>query len=72
MKLIIDRFEGGYAVCEKEDGGMLNIKRDEIPLSAKEGDVLEGASGKLTVNQEETENRRRRIEEQVNRLYGDS
>jgi hypothetical protein len=71
MRLTIDRFEGDYAVCEKEDGSMLDVKKIEIPASAKEGDVLEIVNGKLIINQEETECRRKRIEEKVDKLFGD-
>ena len=31
MKVIIDRYEGQYAVCEKEDMSMINIKRNLVP-----------------------------------------
>jgi len=40
VKLIVDRFEGEYAVCENEDGTMVDIRRDKLPKETKEGDVL--------------------------------
>ena len=40
MKVIIDRFEGGFAVCEKADRTMVNVKRTQVPPEAKEGDTL--------------------------------
>lgn len=40
MKVTIDRFEGNFAVCEKNDRSMVNIEKNRIPPSAKEGDVL--------------------------------
>ena len=40
MKVIIDRFEGDFAVCEKPDRKMLNIRREKLPQDAKEGDAL--------------------------------
>ena len=40
MKVIIDRFEDFYAVCEKENKGMVNIERDKLPSDVKKGDVL--------------------------------
>ena len=40
MRVIIDRFEGDFAVCEKEDRTMLNVKREKLPPDAKEGDAL--------------------------------
>lgn len=41
MKVTINRFEGPYAVCKKEDGNMVDIKRFNIPVGAKEGDILD-------------------------------
>lgn len=40
MRVAIDRFEGDYAVCEKEDRTMVNIEKKKLPKDAKEGDVL--------------------------------
>lgn len=39
MPLIIDRFEGNYAVCE-DDGTPVMLPRASLPPSAAEGDVL--------------------------------
>lgn len=39
MPLIIDRFEGNYAVCE-DDGAPALLPRASLPPSAAEGDVL--------------------------------
>ena len=69
MRLIIDRFEGNFAVCEKEDGGMLDVNKNKVPTTAKDGDVLEFVNGKYFINQEETEILRKRIEEKVNKLF---
>lgn len=63
MKVIIDRFEGDFAVCEKEDRGMINIERAVIPSEAKEGDVLIVDGGSITIDETETEKRKRLIEE---------
>lgn len=52
--LIIDRFEGDWALIETRRG-MLQIAKEELPPSAREGDVL-----RLSVDAEET---RRRLEE---------
>lgn len=39
MPLIIDRFEGDYAVCE-DNGAPVVLPRASLPSSAAEGDVL--------------------------------
>ncbi|MCI1944150.1 DUF3006 domain-containing protein [Clostridium luticellarii] len=63
MRVIIDRFEGPYAVCEKEDMTMMDIKRINLPKNAKEGCVLDISSeGKITINIEETKKRKRKID----------
>ncbi len=59
---IIDRFESEFAVVELENEKMINIKRTEIPKEAKEGYVL-NIEEKITINYEETEKRKRKIDE---------
>jgi hypothetical protein len=40
MKVTIDRFEGGFAVVETEDGKFVNLPSTLVPAGAKEGSVL--------------------------------
>jgi len=63
MKFVIDRFEGEFAVCEREDGTMINIPKDQIPEHACEGDVLSVKKHKIVMNEEETRKRKEEIEE---------
>lgn len=63
--LIIDRFEGGMAVIEYE-GGTFNLPRNLLPSEAKEGDVIRIL---ITVDNEETEKRRKRIRELMNDVF---
>lgn len=50
MQLIIDRFEGEYAVCEKRDSKeFLNLERNLFPSHAKEGDLVEYSDGKIQI-----------------------
>ncbi|MBV4415997.1 DUF3006 domain-containing protein [Clostridium tyrobutyricum] len=58
IKVIIDRFEGPYAVCEKEDKSMMDIKRINIPRDAKEGSVLIIEQNGIFIDKEETEKRK--------------
>lgn len=46
MQVIIDRFEGLYAVIELPDRTTKNIPRHLLPNAAKEGDVLEETDGR--------------------------
>ncbi|AWK51627.1 DUF3006 domain-containing protein [Clostridium beijerinckii] len=69
MKVIIDRFEGNYAVCEKEDGSMINIEREKIPSVSKEGDVLLVTDKEITIDEISTRNRKEEIEELTRDLW---
>lgn len=40
MKGIIDRIEEKYAVCELDNGIMINIGKDKLPTNAKKSDVF--------------------------------
>jgi len=69
MKVIIDRFEGDFAVCEKEDRQMLDIEKIKIPITAKEGDVLNIINDRITIDSETTEKRKKGIEELTKDLW---
>lgn len=69
MKVAIDRFEGNYAVCEKDDRTMLNIEIKNIPEAAKEGDVLNVEGDNITIDAEETATRKAEIEELSRNLW---
>ena len=65
MKVIIDRFEGDYAVVELEVGKSVNIPKILIP-DAKEGDVI-----KIIIDRDTTEERKNQIQELVNNVFDD-
>ncbi|MGK0468944.1 DUF3006 domain-containing protein [Clostridium sp.] len=69
MKVIIDRFEGDFAVCEKEDRQMVDIEKSKIPITAKEGDVLNIDKDRITIDLQETEKRKKEIEELTKDLW---
>ena len=59
--LVIDRFEGTYAICEDKDQKFFAIETNELPAGATEGTVLEiDDEGVIRVNEEKTAARRRR------------
>jgi len=68
MKLVIDRFECEYVVCENiENGEIINLDRLYFPTHAKEGDLVEFTDGIITILQnDETE---KRIENKMNDLW---
>jgi hypothetical protein len=67
MKLVIDRFEGKYAVCVQEDK-VINIPRYKVPINAKDGDCLIMENGFFVVQNEETEDRRYRVKKLMDDL----
>jgi len=69
MKVIIDRFEGNYAVCEKEDGNMINIEKDKIGQEAKQGDVLVITENEIIIDETASQNRREEIEKLTKNLW---
>lgn len=69
MMLIIDRFEGEFAVCEDEDRNTHNIERSKLPCSAKEGDVLLLKGDCYIIDRKETERRKSRIKKLMDSLW---
>lgn len=70
MKVVIDRFEGKFAVCEKEDRKMINILKDKVPSGAGEGTVLNlYDNGKIEIDIEETEKQAKKIEKLMKDLF---
>lgn len=67
--LILDRFEGGYAVCECEDGTLIHIARHLITESAQEGDVLDCWENMLAPNKAQTEKRKGLIRKKMDSLF---
>lgn len=66
MKVIIDRFEGNYAVVELEDKSTVDMPKLLLPKEAKEGDSIE-----IRIDTQETESRKKRVEKLMNDLWED-
>lgn len=66
MKFTIDRFEGEYAIVELEDREMVEIPRIILPPGSKEGDILN-----ISIDEDETEIRRQRIQAKFNSLFSE-
>lgn len=64
MFITIDRFENGFAVVELENGKVIDMPKELIPEGAKEGTVLE-----ICIDDQETEKRKREIEEMAKDLW---
>lgn len=57
MRIIVDRIEGEFAVCECEDGSYTDILLSQLPSQIKEGNVLEFINGEYKINLEAQQNR---------------
>lgn len=76
MKVIIDRFEGGYAVAEPVSGKeYIDLPISALPSGVKEGDVIEiklSSDNKIVsaeFDKNETENRQERIKNLINQVF---
>jgi hypothetical protein len=69
MQVIIDRFEGKIAVCEKPDRTFMKIPRSKLPVGAKEGDVLTVDGDCIRIDAEETARRRKAAEDMMKDLW---
>ncbi|MDD5953078.1 MAG: DUF3006 domain-containing protein [Oscillospiraceae bacterium] len=77
----IDRFEGGYAICEPLTDGKPKKKKEqhyygiditELPQGAKEGDVLViGDDGTLTLDEAATKSRREKLQKLQKSVWED-
>lgn len=63
MRIIIDRFEGEFALCETENDKILNVPI-EIFENAHEGDVFD-----IVFNSNETEKRKSSAKSRLNDLF---
>ena len=66
MKLIIDRFEGDFAVIELPDGKMIDCPKALLPDDAKEGSILN-----ITVDETATNDKLKKVTDRMNKLFKD-
>lgn len=66
MKIIIDRFEGEWAIVEMTDGKMINCPRVLLPDNVKEGDIIS-----IIADAKETEKKKIVLTDRMNRLFKD-
>ncbi|WP_195983699.1 DUF3006 domain-containing protein [Clostridium sp. D33t1_170424_F3] len=68
--LVIDRFEGTFAICENEEQKLFAIETSELPQGAAEGSVLEiDEEGTIRVNEEKTAARRSKVKKLQDSLW---
>lgn len=69
MKVIVDRFEGEFAVCEKENLEMIDIDKKKLPAGVKEGDVLIINGENIKIDNEKTAKRQEKIKSLMDELW---
>lgn len=69
MRLIIDRFEGKFAICETEEKNIINIERSKFPCGVKEGDIIIHTSDGYKIDNNEADKRRERIKKLMDNLW---
>jgi hypothetical protein len=69
MRVVIDRFEGEYAVCEREDRTMINIVRKNLPKGVKEGDVLIVDGDTIRIDGREGRQKKEEIKKLMDELW---
>lgn len=68
--LVIDRIEGGYAICEnRQTKEMIDINLQDLPQGIKEGTVLKWNNGKYEIDIEEQNNIEDRIKQKMDKLW---
>lgn len=69
-EFIVDRFEGEFAVCESiNDNKVINVKRENLPVNVKEGNVLKYDGKKYVIDFNLTNNLKKYIKTQINNLW---
>ncbi len=68
---IVDRIEGAFVVCEREDKSFVDLKKSLFPDNVKTGDVVYEENGRYLINQKETEKRSKRIGKLMDSLWED-
>lgn len=66
--LIIDRFEGDFAVVQA-DGKWLDISKSLLPPDAARGDILIEQNGRYAVDKALTKTRREEIKKRFENLF---
>lgn len=55
-RLLIDRFDGKFAICQDKEGQSFAIELSELPKEAKQGSVLDiSDQGELSISTEKSE-----------------
>ncbi len=69
MYISVDRFEGNFAICEREDFKIIKILKNKLPPNVREGDVLNIDYNACVVDGGETLRKKREIYQMQEDLF---
>ncbi|UJZ87842.1 DUF3006 domain-containing protein [Heyndrickxia coagulans] len=69
MKYIVDRIEGEFAVCEKDDRTTVDIRLSELPSGVQAGDVIILENGIPRIDRQLTKERKAQIKKLADELF---
>ena len=69
-RIVIDRIEGKYAVCQREDGDVIEVRVSKFKTKPKELDVFrKGSNGKYVKDKLATSLAKLRIAKKMSKLF---
>lgn len=71
MKYIVDRMEGGLAVCEDDKGNTVNLKLSQLPKNIRSGDIIKCSGGRFELDREAADERRAKLAALQDSLWAD-
>lgn len=54
MRYSVDKIEGGFAVCEKDDGELVKLALSLLPAEIREGDILNSVGSAFKIDRAAT------------------
>ncbi len=69
MKYVIDRIEGNIAICEDENGKMVELDIAKLPLDIKEGSIIIEKNSRYIIDEKVTEEKKKEVKKRMNNLW---
>ncbi len=68
-RLIVDRVEGGFAVCQTEEEAIINISLSDLGFEVREGNVIIENNGAFELSAQEEESRKEELFDLAESLF---
>ena len=66
---IVDRLDGEFVVCEREDGSLCPVPLSRFEGPVREGDCLKEDQGRFSVDQAATKARREQLKSRISHIW---